>query len=652
MASPDRLEGVLPSDLPLLHTIGAPSIDPDGTRAAVSVLRPDLEQDEQVGGVWVVPVVEGGVPTRLTRGHRDTAPAFSPDGRWLAFLRAEAKGKPQLHVLPLAGGDPVCLTDTPLGVGPARWSPDSEHLVTTARTPEPGRYGTDPDVGAEAEPPRLITTDRYRVDGTGFLGDKPSHLLVVDLPPAEGDPAPARQVTDGAAEDTEPTWSPDGALLGFVRQAADSSDLRTALWVCRPDGSGQREVDASLSAASPAFSTDGTILWSLASEVDGGTDFVARTTGLWSVPLHGSAVPTRHSDPEADDLAGPLTVDTHGVLCHRLRRGAVELVRLGDGGLETVVGGARQVLAHDRAPGGVLVGTVTDPTSAGEVALVGGADLLARSDFGATLRATGRVHTLHELTVTAPDGYPVHGWVAVPPGDGPHPVLLMIHGGPSAQYGWGLFDEVQVAVTGGCAVVFGNPRGSAGYGEAHGRSIRQAMGTVDADDVLALLDGALADPRLDAGRVGVMGGSYGGYLTALLSTRTQRFAGAIVERGFLDPISFAGSSDIGWFFGHEYVGDDPAAVAAQSPMAAVTAVTTPTLVIHSEQDWRCPVEQGQRWYAHLRRQGVPTELLLFPGEGHELSRSGRPRHRLARFEHVLRWWSRHLGAPHGSGGGV
>jgi dipeptidyl aminopeptidase/acylaminoacyl peptidase len=199
-----------------------------------------------------------------------------------------------------------------------------------------------------------------------------------------------------------------------------------------------------------------------------------------------------------------------------------------------------------------------------------------------------------------------------------------------------------VAVTAGYAVVFGNPRGAAGYGEAHGRSIRQVMGTLDAADVLALLDCALQDPRLDGTRVGVMGGSYGGYLTALLTTRTDRFAGAIVERGFLDPVSFAGSSDIGWVFGHEYVGDDPAAVAAQSPMAAITNVRTPTLVIHSEQDWRCPVEQGQRWFAQLRRQGVPTELLLFPGEGHELTRSGRPSHRLARFEHVLRWWRTHL----------
>jgi dipeptidyl aminopeptidase/acylaminoacyl peptidase len=229
----------------------------------------------------------------------------------------------------------------------------------------------------------------------------------------------------------------------------------------------------------------------------------------------------------------------------------------------------------------------------------------------------------------------------------------MIHGGPYAQYTHALFDEVQVLAEAGYAVVHGNPRGSAGYGAAHGTAIQGAFGTVDADDVLALLDSALTRPELDDQRVGVMGGSYGGYLTAWLTTRTDRFRGAIVERGFLDPVSFVGSSDIGWFFGLEYLGDaatpeGAAALDAQSPMAHVGSVRTPTLVIHSENDWRCPLEQGQRWFVELRRRGVPAELLLFPGEGHELTRSGRPRHRVARFEHVLTWWSQHLSARTGT----
>jgi dipeptidyl aminopeptidase/acylaminoacyl peptidase len=274
-----------------------------------------------------------------------------------------------------------------------------------------------------------------------------------------------------------------------------------------------------------------------------------------------------------------------------------------------------------------------------------------RTELGSALRATGRTRVPTELVATAPDGYEVHGWVVTPDqeryGAGPHPTILMIHGGPFAQYTHGLFDEVQVLAEAGYAVVLGNPRGASGYGRAHGLAIQRGFGTVDTDDVLALLGAAVEDPALDGERVGVMGGSYGGYLTAWLTTRTDRFAAAIVERGFLDPVSFVGSSDIGWFFGLEYLGDGDdesaaAALAAQSPMAHVSRVRTPTLVIHSEQDWRCPVEQGQRWFVELKRRGVHAELLLFPGEGHELTRSGNPKHRAVRFEHVLRWWSTHL----------
>jgi dipeptidyl aminopeptidase/acylaminoacyl peptidase len=169
------------------------------------------------------------------------------------------------------------------------------------------------------------------------------------------------------------------------------------------------------------------------------------------------------------------------------------------------------------------------------------------------------------------------------------------------------------------------------------------MGTVDLDDVLAFLDGAVAaDPRLDGARTGILGGSYGGYLTAWTIAHDHRFQGAIVERGYLDPSFFVGTSDIGWFFSDQYVGEDPARIAAQSPQAVVDRVTTPTLVLHSEQDLRCPLSQAERYFHSLKKNGVDTELVVFPGENHELSRGGRPRHRLQRFEIILDWWARHL----------
>ena len=272
-----------------------------------------------------------------------------------------------------------------------------------------------------------------------------------------------------------------------------------------------------------------------------------------------------------------------------------------------------------------------------------GGQLRRLTDFSAPLRTVAGISEPQELTLPSADGYPVHGWLVKPAGPGPHPVLLNIHGGPFAQFSVALFDEAQVYAGAGYAVLMCNPRGSAGYGQSHGRSIKERMGTVDMQDVLAFLDGAVEKfDDLDAENVGIMGGSYGGYLTAWTISHDHRFRAAIVERGFLDPVSFTGSSDIGWFFGGEYTGPAAEQMAAQSPMARVDNVRTPSLVIHSEEDLRCPVEQGQRYFTALKQQGVETGFLVFPGENHELSRSGTPHHRKQRFDEILKWWARYL----------
>lgn len=222
-------------------------------------------------------------------------------------------------------------------------------------------------------------------------------------------------------------------------------------------------------------------------------------------------------------------------------------------------------------------------------------------------------------------------------------MLLNIHGGPFTQYSVALFDEAQVYASAGYAVVLCNPRGSAGYGEEHARAILGRMGTVDMDAVLAFLDHALhTRVELDAGRVGIMGGSYGGYLTAWITSHQHRFAAAVVERAYLDPETFLGTSDIGSWFVEPYNGVDRDRMAAQSPLRRASLVRTPTLVIHSEGDLRCPIFQAEQYVFELRRAGTEVEFLVFPGENHGLSRTGRPRHRLQRFDAILDWWQRYL----------
>jgi dipeptidyl aminopeptidase/acylaminoacyl peptidase len=652
-----------PNDLALLRTPGVPTVSPDGRIAVVTVGRPDLEADEYRSQLWAVPT-DASAPARpLTSGHQDSAPAFSPDGRWLAYLSAEPGGRPQIWLLPTAGGAPRRLTDHHLGAGAPVWSPDSRRLAYTARVPEHGRYGTVDGVGPGAEPPRLITTLQYRRDAVGFLDDRRSQVFVLTLPADFEDdteplPEPV-QVTTGDADCADVTWRPDGAELAFVsaRHPRADRDLVRDVYAVGSDGSGLRKVTASRGdCALPAYDDTGRLIYVTAVPDLGpdGVDFVARQAVPCRVDAVGGALKPL-LDPELEHRGDetPATVLAGGaVLVGLQRRGAVELVRVPlDGGTpEALVDGPFTVRSF-AAASGVVVAVVAHDRSAGELIAISPGSRRLLTAFGQRLGETGRLHRMREQTAAAPDGYPVHGWVTTPPGPGPHPVLLTIHGGPFAQYGWSLFDETQVYVSAGYAVVQCNPRGSSGYGSAHGRAIRGGFGELDAEDVLAFLDAALDDPQLDAERVGVMGGSYGGYLTALLIGRTSRFAAAITERAFLDPVSFVGSSDIGWSFPDQYLGTDPERLAAQSAMTTARSITTPTLVIHSEEDWRCPVEQGARLYVELKRRGVPSELLLFPGEGHEMSRSGRPKHRLARFEHVLRWWARWLPTPDDPGPG-
>ncbi len=677
-----------PDDLDLLRAASAPSLTPDGSLAVTAVSRPDLASDRYVTRLWVVPV-DGSPPRPLTNGPRDSSPEVSPDGTRVAFLRAPESGPPQLAVVALHGGEPVVLTDHKAGAGRPRWSPEGTHLVYGARVPEEGRYGTDEKVGPEAEPPRLVTSNKYKVDGLGYTRDRREHLFVVDVTRFEvgpdGDlpelPVAPQQITDGDHDDQGPAWSPDGAWVAFVsdRHETREDDLRAGAYLVAAGGGQIHALTTGDLSVHELAWVDNQRLALLAAEMGSdGTDFVAATLGLWrlDVPAEGEepSAPERLTDAGSIDLGEPgtrLAVRGRTALVSARHRGAVVPMRVdldggpvGDKDLEEAAAGRagqRQVggLAAAGGDDGPVVAVVSTPERLGDLARLdvagdGPSEPRWLTDLSAPLRATGAVRPLVEVQATSDDGYPVHGWAVLPDPDvhgaGPYPVLLNIHGGPYAMYGWGLFDEAQVYAGAGYAVLMCNPRGSAGYGMDHGLAVRAAFGRRDADDVLGFLEEGLADDRLplDADRVGVMGGSYGGYMTALLTTRTDRFAAAVVERGYLDAVTFAGSSDIGWFFPQQYH-QSPEAMHEQSPMTHVAEVTTPTLVIHSEADWRCPVDQGQRWYAALREQGVEAELLLFPGEGHELSRSGRPKHRHARFEHILRWWQRFLptdvGAP-------
>ncbi|ATE56555.1 MULTISPECIES: S9 family peptidase [Actinosynnema] len=632
-----------PDDLRLLDLPGSLSVR--GDLVLVNTARPDAETNTYRGSLHRLPL-DGSGARQWTWAERDSAPRISPDGRWVAFLRVAESGKPpQVHVMAADGGDARRVTDAPLGAGAPVWSPDSTRLAYTARVPEPGRYGSEADgvaPGPDAEAPRHITRLDYRVDDLGFTGDRRPRLFVVDALVAGADPV---ELTDGSHDLGAPAWTADGARLVFSapRDLGAAETHRDDLYSVPAEGGAAPEllVRAPGAAGDPVPLADGGVLfYGLDNPEDSG---VARNLGLWLARGDELRRLTDVETVDCEKAAGAPVVTGDGVLVAVRNRGAVELRRVpldADrvdlAGTELLAGEKAEVKAF-AADGDVVVAAISDTESPARVVRVGGG-LLA--DFAPDLPKA----RVEELTGSAPDGYPVHGWVVLPEGEGPHPVVLSVHGGPFMYYGWGFFDEARVHAAAGYAVVLPNPRGSAGYGQAHGRAVIGAFGTVDVDDVLATLDTALARPDLDAGRVGVMGGSYGGFMTSWLSAHHgERFRAAWSERAVNAWDSFTGASDIGWYFADAYCGPDPEAQLRMSPLTYADKISIPFMVVHSEHDWRCPVEQAQRMYVALRRNGAPAEMLLFPGEGHELTRSGKPRHRQQRFAAALDWWSRHLG---------
>jgi dipeptidyl aminopeptidase/acylaminoacyl peptidase len=639
---------VKPTDIAHLITLGAPALSPDGRTAVVAATRPDLDENEYRGQLWTVPTDRSGPPRRLTNGPRDSAPRFSPDGRWLAFVRAEPEGKPQLYVLPAEGGEARRLTDLPGGAGAPEWSPDSAAIAFTARVPEPGRYGQDKKVTPDKEPPRRITGLQYRLDDVGFLIDQREHVFVVELGDEADHPAP-RQITDGDYEDADVAWSSDGAWLTFVsaRHERREHDEVRDVFVIRPDGTQLRRLsDESLGLGRPVFTPDGSTVLAVAE--DPGPErkyWFAANRGLFAISLDRPGRPRRLTDEETYQLEFERPViDGDQALVQTENRGAVDLLSVPlDGGPPAVLCGGHRQITGVAVAGGTTVVTFTDPGTPGELAVLRDGELRVLTDFAARLRENSPPRPMAEFTASAPDGYPVHGFLVVPDGDGPHPVLLMIHGGPFTQYGWTPFDEAQVYAGAGYAVVYGNPRGSSGYGQAHGAYIRGDVGARSAVGLFALLDAALARPDLDGNRVGVLGGSHGGYMTSWLVGHSDRFRAAVSERAVNAIDSFIGSSDIGWGFVSDlYTADDPDELRRQSPLTYADAISTPLLIVHSEEDWRCPLEQAQRLYVALRNRDATVEMLLMPGEGHEMSRSGLPSHRVARFDAILDWFERYL----------
>jgi dipeptidyl aminopeptidase/acylaminoacyl peptidase len=470
-------------DIEKLRAVSTPDVASDGSFAVFATTRPHLGANTDVGQIWRVDV-PGGTARPLTRGTADRQPAISPDGTQVAFLRKSRVGTAQIHVVEAHGGEPVAATEAPLGVQEFTWSPRGDLLAYVARVPEIGRYGTD-DTASRSEAPRRITSVRWKADALGYLIDRPAHVFLVESPDLAAEPrySLARghagvesptvgrgrgtcQLTTGQNSHTGARFNLDGSEVYCLVETLepDRRDLRTQVLALAVDGSGSREILTAahnLAVSSICVAPSGAlILLAHSTGTDGSAD-VAPPVGLW---LMGADGPIRMSDPstlDAGEHGTQVTAGNNAILVQHRTHGRLHLVALHtDGTVHERLGGDVEVISH-ASSGHWTVAAVATSTSPADLVLADPDGPRTLISFAHELQATG-LSAPHEATITGRGGHPVHGWVHVPEGPGPHPVVLTIHGGPHSSYTVRVSDERQVLVRAGYAVVYCNPRGSAG----------------------------------------------------------------------------------------------------------------------------------------------------------------------------------------------
>ncbi len=639
-----------PEDMYDITWVGESEISPDGGRVAFVATKMERSDDSYRSAIWLVDT-DGGEPRQFTTGaKRDSAPRWSPDGEWLAFLSERGEEKPQLCVMPAFGGESRMLTKLPLGAGAPAWSPDGQQLVFSAKTGEP----PDPDT-KKAKPYRRITSMKYRINGEGFTYDHRRHLFVVDV--NGGDPA---QITDGDWDDTQPAWSPDGAEVAFIsaRHADREYDSTSDVWVVSAAGGEPRQVtETNGGCAAPSWSPDGKSLAYINHPVwpSNGALCLADSAG-------GNLRPVDATFDRETGLGAP-TSCTRPALCAdgsllsaAQDRGIVAPIRAKEGTPTEWLSRERRSVGwySVSSDGEWMAITSTDITTPAEVRLLNlrtGVERQLTNLNREFVAAAGIVEAEH-FVVPSSEGVEVDCWLMKPAGfeaEKQYPVLLNVHGGPFGQFGETFFDEFQVYAGAGYGVVFCNPRGSSGQTTAFSRALVGDMGGPDYHDVMTAFEAALERmPWADQSRLGVMGGSYGGFMTTWIIGHTQRFKAAISERAVNDWYSMQGASDIGGTFNRQYLGegatiqDDLELLLRQSPLTYAKNIETPVLILHSENDLRCPISQGEQLFVVLKQRRKDVEFVRFPDEDHELSRAGRPSHRKDRFEVILDYLQRKL----------
>ena len=637
----------------------SPVISPDGTQIVYGLKRFDPKNNRYIADLHLVSA-KGGRSRQLTRGTAtDFRPVWRPDGKEIAFLSTRDK-MTNVWVIPVDGGEARQLTRLEGGFYELAYSPDGKQLLFSHRV----QKKEDPKEKAKKAQYKHITRLWHKLDGDGFLPKDHWHIWVVNARNGKG-----KAITKGEYDVESPVWSPNGKWIAFVANMADDRDyeLETQhLYVVRAKGGRPRQITRRQGPKGMlAWAPDGRSLF-FAGHFGGPGEWIKRKYKIWEVGLTKESY--KDLSPGLDNFPfNDVVTDTaqgETAIMHPYKDGDEWRIAIAVNEF-----GACRIYSVPRAGGTLRL------ELGGDVNIVGcGADGIHAAASSATMMDAGDIYSFrldgsarakrltqvnraffNRLTLTEPeetwfkgDGGKIHGWILKPPGfrrDRKYPMILEIHGGPMAQYGYTYFHEFHLLAAHGYVVCFTNPRGSSGFGLDWVKSIEGRWGTIDYDDLMAVTSSMSRKPYVDGRRMGVTGGSYGGFMTTWIVGHTNRFKAAVTQRQAGNRLIQFGASDFGWYEKNRfeaYPWEKPLKYLRQSPNHYAGNMRTPLLIIHSENDLRCPVSQADELFTFLKVQKKTVELIRFEGESHGLSRGGRPQNRLERLNRIVDWFRRYL----------